>query len=277
MAQSWIRRARLRPSPAARTTTPSFATFSTDRRAPCPEASSTRSTTPPAGPGPQTASGSSSRVASSAARTTASARASPTWNESVRRGSSTDRASSLDAGVVGGNAVERPLQVQQVETLDARLRGRGADRRQAETADGRLPRRSKASTAAGPAFRDPHGSPPRLLTVRRAGLHGQGVEHFRHARRRAALQVNRTPRPPQLGPECVTLRRPVNDERRLARGNPLRGLHDRQVQRRHLARQPRRQVQDLRPDAGIGQPRLDADADLQPVRISVAVFVRSDA
>ncbi len=110
-----------------------------------------------------------------------------------------------------------------------------------------------------------------------AWIHGQGVEHLRHARRRVALQVNRASRPPQLGPPGVALRRSVDDERRLARGNPPRGLYDRQLQRGHLARQPRRQVQDLRPDAGIGQPRLDADADLQPVRIPVAVRIRGDA
>jgi hypothetical protein len=108
-------------------------------------------------------------------------------------------------------------------------------------------------------------------------MHGQGVKHLGNARRRAAFQVNRTTRPPQLGPECVTIRRPVNDERRLARGQLPQRFDDRQVQRRHLARQPCRQVQDLRPDAGIAKTGLDADADLQAVGVSIVIFVRNDA
>jgi hypothetical protein len=69
----------------------------------------------------------------------------------------------------------------------------------------------------------------------------------------------------------------VNDERRLACGHLLQAPDDRQIQRSHLACQPRREVQNLRPNAGIGKSGLDTDANLQPIRIPVAVCIRGDS
>jgi hypothetical protein len=69
----------------------------------------------------------------------------------------------------------------------------------------------------------------------------------------------------------------MDDERPLAGRDVLDGLDDRQIQSGHLAGQPRREVQDLRPNTGVCKAGCDSDADRQPVRIPVAVFIRNDA
>jgi hypothetical protein len=69
----------------------------------------------------------------------------------------------------------------------------------------------------------------------------------------------------------------MDDENRLTLRHVIQSFDDRRIQRRHFSRQPRREVEDLRPDRCIRKPRLDTDAKLQPIRIPVAVFIRDDA
>ena len=75
----------------------------------------------------------------------------------------------------------------------------------------------------------------------------------------------------------MILQRLMDHENRLTRRHVIQSFDDRRIQRRHFSRQPRREVEDLRPDRCIRKPQLDTDAKLQPIRIPVAVFIRDDA